>query len=95
MGLLSSVPEISKFQNLSQVLHGCCAEVLCSSHSRDQLYRKPMRECWSLNTSQEFHGDLPVPSARMKELVIAEACLWEARQKEADKYRSLESRLEA
>lgn len=95
MGLLTSVPDVSKFTNLSQVLHGCCAEGLCANHQRDQLYRRPMQECWSLVKSEVFYGEIPVPSAHTKEIVIAEACLWEARRKEADRYRSLESRLEA
>ena len=59
MGLLSSVPDVSKFQNISQVLRGCCADGLCAQHSRDPLFHKPLRECWSLSTSQEFRGELP------------------------------------
>lgn len=63
---------------------------------RDPLWDgKVLNECWSLVKSGVFYGEIPVPSAHTKEIVIAEACLWEARRKEADRYRSLESRLQA
>jgi hypothetical protein len=60
---------------------GCEGETLCDLHFRDELYRKPMKVCWSLSTSKEFHGELPAPTQELKDLITREACLAHDRDK--------------
>jgi hypothetical protein len=58
---------------------------------RDQLWRhKPLVECWSLNASKEFHGELPAMSQATKELVLQEAILWHAQEQESEKWKAFQ-----
>lgn len=53
---------------------------------RDELYRKPLKVCWSLSTAKDFHGELPAMSQETKELVKQEQLLYFAREQEKEKY---------
>ena len=88
MGLLSGVPEVSLVPkaNLTEKDIPCCGETLCRAHERDDLYLKPMRVCWSLSESREFHGELPAMSQHTKEIVMQEAILLHKREEEAERY---------
>ena len=83
MALLSSVVPAKPFNvhdysdlALKTPAVPCCSEILCEKHSKDVLYRKPLKVCWSLSKAQEFDGKLPAPSQRTKDVILAEACLW-------------------
>ncbi len=73
MGLLAAVPDPARFQPIS------------TEKKRDPLWRnKLLNECWSMNASREFHGEIPMQSHATKELVIREAILWFERDRNPD-----------
>jgi hypothetical protein len=46
--------------------------------------------CWSLSTSKEFYGELPVQSQALKELIKQEAILSHAREQESEKWKAFQ-----